>query len=59
MVKMRMEGFSYLKWIFSENGYFIIKWVWGRFSSHDEGPALTDRFTGGQVIRVTTNSHAQ
>ena len=27
------------------------KYIWGGYSSHDEGPALTARFTGGQVIR--------
>ena len=44
MVKNRMEGFSCLKWV------FIIKLGSGRgFSSHDEGPASTARFTGGQV----------
>ncbi len=43
-----MEGFSCLKWVFN------IKWVWGRFSSHDEGPALTARFTGGQVNESET-----
>ena len=25
------------------------KYIWGGDSSHDEGPALTARFTGGQV----------
>ena len=38
---------------------FIIKWVWGRFSSHDEGPASTARFTGGQVIRRFTQNKLQ
>ena len=42
---------------FSWKFHFHEKWDGRWFSSHDEGPASTARFTGGQVIRECIRHH--
>ena len=44
---------------FSWKFHFHEKWAGRWFSSHDEGPASTARFTGGQVIRESHRNKRQ
>ena len=47
-----------IKWwdiIFDKSSTFIENGTGQRYSSHDEGPASTARFTGGQVISKKTS----